>query len=185
MWNIFERQEFDTWSCDDFGVMSLRPQEGLFLYAFLRLYGVKNVIEIGTYHGFSSTCIAKAIVYNGGKLLTIDCDQSVQEIAKRNFNKYQCNNIRLIHGISDNVPSDFIADACLIDSNHEYEWVIRDFKNLYPLVTRFFFFHDYRCYPGVQIGIGKILANYPVHLLLRPDEHYTTNNGFCVLSKCY
>jgi caffeoyl-CoA O-methyltransferase len=46
----------------------------------------KRVLEIGTYTGYSAICLAKGVP-EGGELITIDCNEELEELANEYFEK--------------------------------------------------------------------------------------------------
>jgi len=59
----------------EFSNMQIAPEQGQFMQLLVRLIGAKNAIEVGTYTGYSSICIASALA-GGGYLIC--CDTSVE-----------------------------------------------------------------------------------------------------------
>ena len=62
-----------TASLAEFAVMQISPEQGQFLNLLVRLMGVKRALEIGTFTGYSSICIASALAENG---TLVCCDSS-------------------------------------------------------------------------------------------------------------
>ncbi|MBK8701073.1 MAG: O-methyltransferase [Saprospiraceae bacterium] len=60
--------------------------QGVLLKILALLSGAKHVLEIGTFTGFSALCFADA-VGEGGKVVTIEKDAELAEIARVNFSK--------------------------------------------------------------------------------------------------
>lgn len=58
--------------------------QGRLLSFLSKLQKPKNILEIGTYTGYSAICLAEGL-QKGGKLLTIDCNEELQHIAIANF----------------------------------------------------------------------------------------------------
>jgi caffeoyl-CoA O-methyltransferase len=55
--------------------MSVAPEEGALLTFLVRLLGAKRIVEVGTFTGFSSLCLARGLTA-GGSLIT--CDVSAE-----------------------------------------------------------------------------------------------------------
>lgn len=53
--------------------------QGIFLQLISEMIQPKNVLELGTYTGYSAICLAKGL-QKGGKVHTIDIDNSLQKI---------------------------------------------------------------------------------------------------------
>ena len=58
--------------------------QGRVLSMFSKMISPKNILEIGTYTGYSALCMAEGLSTNG-KLHTIECDEEVSLFAKRYF----------------------------------------------------------------------------------------------------
>jgi predicted O-methyltransferase YrrM len=59
----------------EYAEMQISPEQGQFMSLLIKLMGVKRAIEIGTFTGYSSICVASAMG-EGGKLIC--CDISPQ-----------------------------------------------------------------------------------------------------------
>lgn len=70
----------------------LRPRmlsghlQGQLLSMLSSMIKPKKVLEIGTYTGYSAICLAKGIP-QGGKLITVDCNEELEDLATSYFNK--------------------------------------------------------------------------------------------------
>ncbi len=60
--------------------------QGLFLTMIAKMVEPKNILEIGTYTGYSAICLAKGLQPNG-KLITIDRNDELQSISSKYFKK--------------------------------------------------------------------------------------------------
>ena len=60
--------------------------QGRVLSMFSKMINPKNIIEIGTYTGYSALCMAEGI-QNDGTLHTIDINEETTSIAKKYFKK--------------------------------------------------------------------------------------------------
>ena len=60
--------------------------QGRFLAMFSKLLQPKNVLEIGTYTGYSALCIAEGLA-EGGQITTIDINEELETFAKVFFEK--------------------------------------------------------------------------------------------------
>lgn len=59
----------------DYSVMQISPEQGQFMSLLIKLMGAKRAIEIGTFTGYSSICVANAMP-DDGRLIC--CDTSPQ-----------------------------------------------------------------------------------------------------------
>lgn len=66
---------------DRMSVMQIAPEQGQFMAFLIKMLGVKNMIEIGVYTGYSSLCCAMALPTDG-KLVACDINTAWTDIAK-------------------------------------------------------------------------------------------------------
>lgn len=72
--------------------------QGRFLSAISRMIKPQHVLEIGTYTGYSALCLAEGLA-PGGKIITLDVNDELHDIAMRYFGKAGLENtIDLING---------------------------------------------------------------------------------------
>lgn len=64
--------------------MQVSPDEGHFLTMITRLVGARNAIEVGTFTGYSSLCIARGLA-DGGKLLCCDVSEEWTAIGRKHW----------------------------------------------------------------------------------------------------
>ena len=80
--------------------------QGRALSLFSKMISPENILEIGTYTGYSALCMAEGLSTNG-KLHTIECDEEVSLFAKRYFDQsdYKENIIQHIGNALEIIPS--------------------------------------------------------------------------------
>ncbi|MDG2434264.1 MAG: class I SAM-dependent methyltransferase [Gammaproteobacteria bacterium] len=61
--------------------MQIAPDQGQFMALLLKIMGAKNLIEVGTYTGYSTLVCAQAL--EEGKIITIDRDEVSTKVAKK------------------------------------------------------------------------------------------------------
>lgn len=66
----------------EFSNMQIGPEQGQFMSLLVKLMGAKKAIELGTYTGYSSICIASALV-EGGRLICCDDSEKWTNVAKK------------------------------------------------------------------------------------------------------
>jgi predicted O-methyltransferase YrrM len=66
----------------DYAVMQISPEQGQFMSLLIKLMGAKRAIEIGTFTGYSSICVASAMP-DDGKLICCDISPQWTEIAEK------------------------------------------------------------------------------------------------------
>jgi caffeoyl-CoA O-methyltransferase len=64
--------------------MSVSPVQGRFLQVMATACGARNILEIGTFYGYSTVWLARALPAEG-KVVTIECDEKCAREAQRHF----------------------------------------------------------------------------------------------------
>jgi caffeoyl-CoA O-methyltransferase len=64
--------------------MQIAPEQGAFLEWLTRLMGATNVVEVGTFTGYSSICLARGLA-DGGRLLCCDVSEEWTAIAREHW----------------------------------------------------------------------------------------------------
>jgi caffeoyl-CoA O-methyltransferase len=62
-------------------MMQIAPEQGAFMTMLTRLLDVRNAVEVGTFTGYSSICIARGLA-PGGRLLCCDVSEEWTSIAR-------------------------------------------------------------------------------------------------------
>ncbi|WP_411032240.1 class I SAM-dependent methyltransferase [Spongiimicrobium sp. 3-5] len=92
--------------------------QGRVLSALAKLINPTNVLEIGTYTGYSALCLAEGLQENG-TIHTIDINEELVEMQKRYFNKSEFGNqiIQYTGDALDIIPTfDVVFDLVFIDA---------------------------------------------------------------------
>ena len=76
----------ETDALGDISRMQISPEQGTFLGILVAALGVKSAIEVGTFTGYSSLCIARALPA-GGRLLCLDASKEWTAIARQYWKK--------------------------------------------------------------------------------------------------
>lgn len=79
---MFERLAAETREVSDSPQMMVGPLEGRFLEFLVRLKKAANVLELGTFTGWSSISMAKGLP-DGGRVTTCDVNEETTAIARR------------------------------------------------------------------------------------------------------
>lgn len=117
-------------------LQTLRPRmlsgklQGMFLTMISKMIAPRNILEIGTFTGYSSLCLAEGLV-SDGFLHTIEMDVEYEDRIRNYFAQSElCNKICL-----------HIGDANLIIPQLDIEWDLvfidaqkKDYKHYYDLV---------------------------------------------------
>ena len=64
--------------------MQIAPEQGTFLTMLTRLLGARTAVEVGTFTGYSSLCIARGLA-GGGRLLCCDVSEEWTAIGRRHW----------------------------------------------------------------------------------------------------
>ena len=67
-------------------IMQVAPEQGAFLTVFARAIGARRAIEVGTFTGYSSLCIARGLPADG-RHVTCDTSEEWTRIARRYWEK--------------------------------------------------------------------------------------------------
>ncbi|WP_020408595.1 O-methyltransferase [Hahella ganghwensis] len=67
---------------DEYANMQIAPEQGQFLNLLVKLIGARKAIEVGTFTGYSSICIANALP-SDGRLICCDVSDEWTSIARR------------------------------------------------------------------------------------------------------
>lgn len=101
------------------------------LFRLVNHYQPKNIIELGTSLGITTSYLSKANPQ--ADIVTIEGSATVAGIAKQNFEKLGCLNVQSIVGNFDDVLPTVISqrpsvDLGYIDGNHRYDATLNYFK---------------------------------------------------------
>jgi caffeoyl-CoA O-methyltransferase len=79
---LLEALRAETAALGDISEMQIGPDQGAFLTILTAAIGARSAIEVGTFTGYSSICIARGLP-TGGRLLCLDASQEWTDIARR------------------------------------------------------------------------------------------------------
>ena len=83
---LLEQLRAETESLGDAARMLISPEQGDFLTILAKLLSVRSAIEIGTFTGYSSICLARGLA-SGGQLFCFDINPEWTAIARRYWQK--------------------------------------------------------------------------------------------------
>lgn len=72
---VLERLAADTLAMGAISRMQIAPEQGSFLTMLAKLVGARLIVEVGTFTGYSSVCLARGLV-EGGRMIC--CDVSTE-----------------------------------------------------------------------------------------------------------
>ncbi|MFK8068406.1 MAG: class I SAM-dependent methyltransferase [Gammaproteobacteria bacterium] len=67
-------------------VMQISPEQGAFMSMMVKLIGCENIIEIGTFTGYSSLCMSRSLPENG-QLIALDISEEWTSVAQKYWQK--------------------------------------------------------------------------------------------------
>jgi caffeoyl-CoA O-methyltransferase len=76
----------ETDALGDFSRMQISPEQGTFLSILAAACSASSAIEVGTFTGYSSLCIARGL-RNGGRLICVDENREWTDIAQKYWTK--------------------------------------------------------------------------------------------------
>ena len=133
----------------------------------------KQVLEIGTYTGYSAICLAAGLKENG-ELHTIDINEELYDMCQSYFEKAGLSKkiIQHIGHAADIIPRiDCIFDLVFIDGDHSFEGALKDFQNYYPKIKKGGIF------AGHDIQLDSIRNALSYFLKERTNEVTGVNNS--------
>ena len=80
--DFFRRLEEETREISDWPGMMVGPLEGQFLGWLIRLSGARQVLEIGTFTGYSSISMARELP-DTGRIVSLDVNEETTAVARR------------------------------------------------------------------------------------------------------
>jgi len=145
--------------------MAIEIETGKLLYGLIRAIKPTNVVETGTFEGFSAVNIAKALKKNGeGFLYTIDIkDYGSKEI----FKEYGVDKwIESIIGLSprtlEEIASVINIDFTFLDGEHSYNAVYSELEVLHKHIRAGSYItgHDYCRYKSIKQAVDEFVKKY-------------------------
>lgn len=83
---LLDQLRAETESLGEVAKMLISPEQGDFLTILTKLLGVRSAIEVGTFTGYSSICLARGLV-EGGRLFCFDISAEWTAIARRYWDR--------------------------------------------------------------------------------------------------
>jgi len=113
----------DTAKLGGVSMMQIAPEQGAFMTLLARAIGARRMIEVGTFTGYSSLCLARALPADG-KLLCCDLNDEWTSIARRHWQAAGVADkveLRLGPAIETlrGLPRDAVVDLSFIDADKE------------------------------------------------------------------
>src|ERR1051326_7368611 len=83
---VLEAVRAETDGLGEISMMQISPEQGAFMTILSAAIGAKSAIEVGTFTGYSSICIARGLAAKG-KLICVDASDEWTSIAKKHWVK--------------------------------------------------------------------------------------------------
>jgi predicted O-methyltransferase YrrM len=168
-------------------------QLGLLSAAFILANNVDTVIEIGTWQGFSSAILAKALAANSRDGLLISVDVSSTSL-KHSENATK--DIPITHNrvMIDSMLVDYrsllngrTVGLAFVDGNHHYEYTKHDIRACYEVLRPYGIIavHDYSKtgYPGVYSAVNEFVAETKDHMFFLEENRESTDYRSAIIQK--
>jgi predicted O-methyltransferase YrrM len=101
--------------------LPIGPQQGMFMTLLARLMGASSAVEVGTFTGYSSICLARGLAA-GGRLLCCDVSEEWTSVARRYWREAGLDDrieLRLGPALTTlrSLPEDTVFDLAFIDAD--------------------------------------------------------------------
>jgi caffeoyl-CoA O-methyltransferase len=105
----------------DLSGMQIAPEQGAFMTVLTRLLGARSAVEVGTFTGYSSLCIARGLA-SGGRLVCCDVSEEWTALAREAWERAGVADridLRIAPAIETlrGLPSDGTIDLAFIDAD--------------------------------------------------------------------
>jgi caffeoyl-CoA O-methyltransferase len=123
---VLEALRAETAALGEIAEMQIGPDQGAFMTILTAAIGARSAIEVGTFTGYSSICIARGLP-PGGRLLCLDVSREWTDIARRYWARAKVDGkieLRLGPAIDNlkKIPASQRFDLAFIDAHKpEYE----------------------------------------------------------------
>jgi predicted O-methyltransferase YrrM len=83
---VLRRLRAETEELGDIAIMQISPEQGAFMTLLAKAMGAGRALELGTFTGYSTICVARGLG-EGGQLVTCDLNGDWAQIARRYFDE--------------------------------------------------------------------------------------------------
>jgi caffeoyl-CoA O-methyltransferase len=84
--DVLRRLRAETEELGDIAIMQISPEQGAFMTLLAKAMGAGRALELGTFTGYSTICVARGLG-EGGQLVTCDLNGDWAQIARRYFDE--------------------------------------------------------------------------------------------------
>ncbi len=81
---VLDALRAETDRLGEISMMQISPEQGSLMTMLTAAIGAKSAVEVGTFTGYSSICIARGLA-SGGKLICIDSSEEWTSVAKKHW----------------------------------------------------------------------------------------------------
>lgn len=141
------------------------------LFRIADYYHCQNIIELGTSLGITTCYLAGAV--DGGRIITIEGDKNIADIAGANFDKAGLKNIQIIQSRFDDALPELLRqspslDLLFVDGNHQEAPTLHYFESFLPKAHNdsIFIFDDIHWSKGMENAWQKIKSHPKVRLTI-------------------
>ncbi|HOK37419.1 MAG: O-methyltransferase [Bacteroidales bacterium] len=138
------------------------PTQAAFIAMLVKISNAKNVLEIGTYTGYTSICIARALPENG-KLTSIEINDEIEWLIRKYFKLADIENkVNLLIGDAlEILPKiEEVFDLVFIDADK------REYINYYEIVLS-------KTKPGGLILVDNVLWDNKIFYPVESNDYMT------------
>lgn len=141
---------------------SVEVEVGQLWYSLVMLLRPSNVLETGTYRGFSTCCIAAALQALGGGRSVVTIDPEARDHLWKGTSLTEM--IRYIPKMSQDAQADVQGrtfDMLVLDSDHHYGTIMSELTIFEPMLRDggSILMHDSLYYDGVGLAVKQLRAN--------------------------
>jgi caffeoyl-CoA O-methyltransferase len=127
------RRVLDKMETKGYQFWSVPRKDGEFLHFFVKAVRAKNVLEVGTSHGFSAIWIGLGLEETGGRLTTIEIDKDRFTIARKNVEEAKLSHrVTLIRGDAHGEMMKLAGPFDFVFLDADKEGQVDYFNKLYP-----------------------------------------------------
>jgi predicted O-methyltransferase YrrM len=131
--SVLQALRSETDALGDISKMQISEEQGSFMSLLVAAIGAKSAIEVGTFTGYSSICIARGLTQNG-RLICIDESKEWTDIARKHWSQAGVNHrielrlgpaIPLLQKLESSLTFDFaFIDASKTEYDAYYELLL-------------------------------------------------------------
>lgn len=143
---------------------SIQPDSGKLLFRLVRYFEPRTILELGTSLGVSTSYLALGNPLTD--ITSIEGSRETLDIARKNFKELAIKNIRVVHGLFDEILVSVLAelpvlDLVFFDGNHKKEPTLNYFYQCLQHRNRnsLFIFHDNHWSKGMEQAWREIRAH--------------------------